>query len=493
MADLRTTLRPGNLIATLLAGREGGQKAIRERMENIDVFDETKTEAAQENPLYLLGPIAYISWIAVIVTGALLMLFYIPTTKDAFDSILNIQERVPFCYLIRGLHKYGADALIIAVTLRLYRMYFNAEYKRPGELAWVIGVLTLVLAMISGITGYLLIWNQRAFWATKVVFGTAPTYLDYIPMVGDLHIGQTISQIFLGGVAVGQATLTRFYTAHYAISVVALILLEVYFYKTKLKRLNLTWVQLGIVSLILLVVTLTFQPVAVGRRANPLNTPLPILSDWYFLGLYQQLKYMPPAPAIISQGMMPLLAMLLPLLDRRKERQPGDRPFFTMVGIAALVIWLAFTFLILGNIEDINRDPPIITYIALGMLFAGIIWEKVRWGRFVPSIWHYIAYAVTITFMFVFNTTVAFKEGMPGGTLYSIGPVGVIIGQRIDQFGLMVFGAILSWPFIFWFIQLASIAGTTTIVFLIEEWMERRRKSRVAAPAAVTPAAKVVG
>jgi quinol-cytochrome oxidoreductase complex cytochrome b subunit len=107
---------------------------------------------------------------------------------------------------MRGMHKYGADAMIIAATMRLYRMFINADYKPSKEFNIAIALVTLLLAMYSGLSGYLLIWNQRAFWATKV-FATFPTYMDQFAVMGDfyqplyksLHLGWNTAEVLLGG------------------------------------------------------------------------------------------------------------------------------------------------------------------------------------------------------------------------------------------------------------------------------------------------------
>ena len=175
---------------------------IRERKEHLDLFDETKTQY-QYNPLYLLGPMLYYFYLITVVSGVILMLWYEPTTAGAYDSIVRISREIgritlggvvlPLGSLVRSVHKYAADAVFLCFILRIYRMYFAGEYKRPGELAWMIFFLGLVLTMISGVTGYLLIWNQRAFWAAKTIL-TVPVYLDqltaFIPQVGEqLNLG----------------------------------------------------------------------------------------------------------------------------------------------------------------------------------------------------------------------------------------------------------------------------------------------------------------
>ncbi len=190
---------------------------LQDRKQHLDLFDETKT-ARLDNPLYALGGLVWLSWMIVIVSGVILMLWYIPTTTGAYRSILHITYDIPLGWLARGMHKYGADMLITVITLRIYRMYFAGEYKKPGELSWMILFASLVLGMISGITGYLLIWNQRAFWAAKTVL-TVPTYYDEIPLVKDTGLGHAIAYIFLGGPAVAQAAITRFYAIHLGISV----------------------------------------------------------------------------------------------------------------------------------------------------------------------------------------------------------------------------------------------------------------------------------
>lgn len=356
---------------------------LRERREKLDLFDETLV-ARQDNPLYLMGPMLYYFWLITVVTGVILMLWYEPTTTGAYSSIERIQNDVgrlgvflgrPLALggLIRGLHKYGADALITVIFLRIYRMYFLGEYKKPGELSWMLAFTGLILGMISGITGYLLIWNQRAFWAAKVVL-TVPVYFDQLPLIGPLKFGSMIAFVFLGGPAVGQATITRFYALHFGISLVLLILVEVLFFRTRRKRINMSLAPVVVFFAMLLVISIVL-PAESGRRADPTRTPLPILSDWYFLALYQYVKYTPPLWAGLGPGLLIGLGMLVPFLDRSRGRRPLERPFFTVVGALAVLYFLAFTALILFNIAVIERDPFIIMWITLVVLGLGFLWE----------------------------------------------------------------------------------------------------------------------
>lgn len=345
---------------------------VRQRREKLDLFDETLV-ARQGNPVYLLGPLLYYFWMITVVSGVILMIWYEPTTTGAFTSIDRIQHEVPFGWLVRGLHKYAADGVILTIILRIYRMYFLGEYKKPGELSWMLGVLGLILAMISGITGYLLIWNQRAFWAAKTVL-TVPVYFDQIPVLGPMGFGSMIAYIFLGGPAVGQATITRFYALHFGISLVLLVLVEVFFQRTRRKRMNMSLLPV-ILYMAMLVVISQILPAESGRRADPTRTPLPILSDWYFLALYQYVKYTPPLWAGLGPGFLIGFAMLVPFLDRSKGRRPLERPFFFVVGVMALIYFLAFTTLILFNIAVIEREPFIIMNLTLVILVLALIWE----------------------------------------------------------------------------------------------------------------------
>ena len=345
---------------------------FQDRKQHLDLFDETKTDK-QDDPLYILGGLVWLSWMVVIVSGVILMLWYIPTTTGAYRSIEHITYDIPFGWLVRGMHKYGADMLITCITLRIYRMYFAGEYKKPGELSWMVLFASLVLGMISGITGYLLIWNQRAFWAAKVVL-TVPTYYDEIPVLGNLGLGRATAYIFLGGPAVGQATITRFYAIHFGISVVFVILAEIFFYRTRRRRLALS--PFVILLVLAFLAYVSFERLTdMGRWANPNRTPLPILSDWYFLALYQLVKYMPPLWAGIAPALLIGYGMAVPFMDRTKETRPLERPFFFVVGVMALLYFIAFTALIILNIAVISRDPPIILAVTIVLMVFAFIWE----------------------------------------------------------------------------------------------------------------------
>lgn len=341
---------------------------LQTRLNNIDLFDEHFQLEAKTNPFYSIGAIFYLVWFIVMLSGLLLMIWYIPTKAQAFDSILNIQHHIPFGNIIRGMHKYGADAMIIAATIRMFRMFLAADYKPGREFNIAIALVALLLSMYSGLTGYLLIWNQRAFWATKV-FATFPTYMDQFPVMGDfylplvksIHMGWNTAEFLLGaGGAITQETITRFFSLHLAFSLIPLIFVELYFYKTGYKRVPLSWIKRSVIVVQLLAVAI-LMPAALGHRSNPDVTPLPILSDWYFLGLYQMYKYLEPVVATEITMVIPLSVVILPFLDvwiTGPEKDIMKRPLIFMVSLMGFINWIVFSVLIVINIANIHSDPP---------------------------------------------------------------------------------------------------------------------------------------
>ncbi|MBX9667523.1 MAG: cytochrome b N-terminal domain-containing protein [Candidatus Obscuribacterales bacterium] len=357
------------------------------RFKNIDIFDEHHQLEAKTNPFYALGPIFYLVWFLTMASGLVLIMWYVPSKAAAYDSIYAIQWHVPFGNIIRGVHKYGADAMIIASTMRVFRMFINADYKPSKELNIAIGLVTLLLSMYSGLTGYLLIWNQRAFWATKV-FATFPTYMDQFPVMGDyyeplvksLHLGWNTAEVLLGaGGAITQETITRFFSLHLAFSLIPLILVEIYFYNNNYVRMPLNWIKRTVVML-MLVITAIILPAAQGRRSDPDVTPLPILSDWYFLGLYQMYKYLEPVVATEITMVIPVTVILLPFIDTwltGPEKNIMKRPFILMMTIMGGFSWIIFSYLIIINVANIHNDPPFWRSASYLAIDAGILWQLV--------------------------------------------------------------------------------------------------------------------
>jgi quinol-cytochrome oxidoreductase complex cytochrome b subunit len=155
--------------------------------------------------LYTLGSASLLIFSVQFLTGALLAMSYSPSPDHAYDSVRFIDSQVLLGRLIHGLHHWGATFMVVVVALHLMRTYFMGAYKFPREATWMVGVCLFLLVMGFSFTGYLLPWDQKAFWATVVgsnIAGQTPV------------VGPYVAKIMLGGDGMGAATLTRFYAIH---------------------------------------------------------------------------------------------------------------------------------------------------------------------------------------------------------------------------------------------------------------------------------------
>jgi quinol-cytochrome oxidoreductase complex cytochrome b subunit len=174
------------------------------------------------NWMQTLGSATLTAFLVQAVTGVILAMYYRPTPRDAYSSIQNITDHVTMGWLVRGMHKWGASVFIILLFLHMGRVFLFGAYKYPRELNWIVGVLLLVLGLMEGFTGYLLPWDQTAYWASVVginLNGTAP------------FLGPWLAQLLRGGQEIGADTLTRFYSLHMLLipgAIFALIGLHLY-------------------------------------------------------------------------------------------------------------------------------------------------------------------------------------------------------------------------------------------------------------------------
>jgi quinol-cytochrome oxidoreductase complex cytochrome b subunit len=174
------------------------------------------------NYIYCFGGIAFILFLILLVTGILLSVYYEPTPAGAYKSVLEISTTVQFGWWLRSIHKWAASGMVLLVFVHMLRVFFTGAYKRPRELNWVAGVVLLILTLAFGFTGYLLPWDQRAYWATRVgtdIAGSTPL------------IGHFLLVTLRGGETISGATLGRFYTLHVlALPVVIAIFLGAHFW-----------------------------------------------------------------------------------------------------------------------------------------------------------------------------------------------------------------------------------------------------------------------
>ena len=163
-----------------------------------------------------LGLITAIVFGSLSITGILLMFYYVPSVERAYSYITILQTEVPFGQMLRNLHRWGAHLMVIAAVFHMARVFYTGAYKPPREFNWVVGVVLLLLTLAASFTGYLLPWDQLAFWAITV--GTSVA--SYAPGAGDI-----LKFILLGGPEVGQESLTRFYSLHVMIVPASILLI----------------------------------------------------------------------------------------------------------------------------------------------------------------------------------------------------------------------------------------------------------------------------
>jgi quinol-cytochrome oxidoreductase complex cytochrome b subunit len=168
-----------------------------------------------------LGGISLVLFIILVGSGLLLLMYYTPSTHEAFHSIVLLSNEIPFGWLIRGVHYWAANLLIVIVVAHMVRVFFSGAYRPPRDLNWVTGVVLMALIVFFEFSGYLLPWSQQAYWAT-----TAGTdNLAAIPFVGE-----TLMYLLRAGMQVNQLTLTRFFAFHVAIlPTVAIVFLALHF------------------------------------------------------------------------------------------------------------------------------------------------------------------------------------------------------------------------------------------------------------------------
>ncbi|MFC2064641.1 cytochrome bc complex cytochrome b subunit [Chloroflexota bacterium] len=168
------------------------------------------------NWLYTLGSATLFVIINQGITGILLTLYYVPTPDHAYDSVVYITTQLPMGWFIRGMHHWGASAMVVLVVLHMLRVYFYGAYKYPREFTWISGVLLFIITIGFGFTGYLLPWDQRAFWATTVgtrIIGVAPV------------VGDWLLRVARGGEELSAVTLARFFGTHVWVLPAALLIL----------------------------------------------------------------------------------------------------------------------------------------------------------------------------------------------------------------------------------------------------------------------------
>ncbi len=334
---------------------------------------------------WFLGVASVVLFVSLIVSGIYLMFFYVPTPSAAYGDIQALQTDVAFGQFIRNVHRWSAHLMVLTVAGHMARMFYRGAYKPPREFNWVVGVILLILTLLLSFTGYLLPWDQLAYWAVTV--GTAMA--GFVPLIGD-----TVQETLIGGSQVGSATLLRFYVLHVALLpslVVGLLMLHMWRWRKDSmfdaqqageeaepdrvgKRVlgivpgvpatgeekipaeqdlvmtsphllvRHAAVALGVLLLVLVVSVLFDAPLR--DLANPFETPNPEKAPWYFAGLQELLSYFHPMVAGVLVPAVVVLGLLaLPYVDRNPATRLSKRKVATVVFTVLLVGWVLLTLI----------------------------------------------------------------------------------------------------------------------------------------------------
>jgi len=310
-----------------------------------------------------LGLISLYLFFILIGTGVLLMFYYVPSTEKAYDLMKDLQFVVSAGLVVRNMHRWAAHLMVLFVMLHMCRVFYTGAYKSPREFNWVIGVGLFLLTIGLSFTGYLLPWDQLAFWAITV--GTS--IASYAPI-----IGPKLKFLMLGGNVVGQEALTRFYALHVIVlPTVALFMVSVHLFRVRkdgglsrpdeggdtVEKMQLgqlptnktyglmelargTTPQVGknpedevfswphlIFREILLFLLVTavvlflaiFWNAPLEEFANPIHPPNPAKAPWYFLGLQELVSYSAFWGGVVVPGLLVTALGLLPYIDRKRH------------------------------------------------------------------------------------------------------------------------------------------------------------------------------
>jgi ubiquinol-cytochrome c reductase cytochrome b subunit len=305
----------------------------------------------------VFGSVAVFLFLTQAFTGALLAFNYAPTPGDAYNSLRYILTELTGGRLIRGLHHWGASMMIVTVVLHMVQVFLWGAYKKPREATWMVGVVLLLLTLAYGLTGYLLPWDNRAYWGTVVTTQIAAQ----APIAGPY-----LSRLLGGEGAVGVVTFARFYGLHVLLLPPAtLFLIAVHVYlvrkhgvaplpgdealpKKKFYPEQVFKDTLAIFAAFAILFTLAAAVrVPLEQLADPTDTTYIPRPEWYFLFLFQTLKLFTGPLEVIGSVVLPGLAVLalilVPFIDRARMVRVTRRTFAISVVLLALIGWTGLT------------------------------------------------------------------------------------------------------------------------------------------------------
>ena len=299
------------------------------------------------NYWWTFGGILTFCLVAQIVTGVILAMHYVAQADLAFESVEHIMRDVNYGWLIRYFHANGSSMFFLAVYIHIFRSMYYGSHKSPREVIWIIGMIIYFLMMMTAFMGYVLPWGQMSFWAATVI----TNLFSAVPLVGE-----SITNWLWGGFAVGNPTLTRFYSLHYLLPflIFGLVILHIWALHIpgnnnpigiELKKPSKDTVPFHpyivikdlfalLIFLILFAFFVFYSPNLLGHpdnyiEANPMVTPNHIVPEWYLLPFYAILRSVPDKLfGVIAMFASVFVLVILPWLDTSKVKSAIFRPLY---------------------------------------------------------------------------------------------------------------------------------------------------------------------
>ncbi|GAB4366056.1 MAG: cytochrome b N-terminal domain-containing protein [Calditrichia bacterium] len=347
-----------------------GQKLYQWLDERLDLSPLLKFMSEKKVPIhhhsiwYYMGGVTLFLFIVQVISGILLLFYYRPGIDSAYESMRFILTKVHFGWLVRSIHSWSANLMVFFIFVHMFSTFFTRAYRKPRELTWVTGFFLLALALGFGFSGYLLPWNELAFFATKV--GT--DIVGAVPLIGNF-----LMQLLRGGEDVSGATLTRFYAIHVAmLPAIFTVFLGIHLLFVQRQGMSepedfenipdskKKWISffpnfllrdlfLWLIILDILIFLAVFYPWELGSKADVFaSAPAGIRPEWYFMFMFQTLKLLPAHVLFIEGEIVGILFFIIVgiawmLVPFWAGKTPRTKKLFQIIGIVAILYIIIMT------------------------------------------------------------------------------------------------------------------------------------------------------
>lgn len=329
-----------------------------------------------------LGWMSFFFFVLEAITGLVLMIYYSPSPNEAYETMSKIMNDVPLGGLMRNVHRLGAHFMVAVVILHMLRTYFTASYKAPRQFIWFTGMLLLFMTLLLSFSGYLLPWDQLAFWAVTIGSSMA----DAAP-----GVGPAIGRLLRGGAEIGAGALLRFYLLHiFMLPMLTIIFISIHYYAVRKQEISpihelfenkkptkrkIPFLPDQVFFELAVIVVLTFAFIFINNffwdaklenHANALETPQHTQAPWYFFWLQGMLKL--GDKIVWGLGIAGIIfgaLFLLPYIDRNPSRRFKDRKFALAGGIVSLIVFVVVSYggLPAFGIQKVGSNELAVAYV----------------------------------------------------------------------------------------------------------------------------------